>query len=487
VFLRRATPLVLLAFVVGSCSASRPNDDAEVEPTRRRTAPPSSTVLVAQPIPQLALRPLAPVPGEWTGIRSDGTRVYAFRELGTGIATLGRFDPATGALLASRDLPKWSSYTVTAHGVVVLRVDERRLLVLDLEDLSDLRSIALPDGRPDLNADLPHGDPFWIGSRQTREGAIAGRPARMALVRIDLASGVIAEIRDVTECGAKSAAQLDDRRVAFVIECTYQPAVLDLETGHETTFDGFPDAAHTFAVAGTAWFRWKALGYLARLHDGGVESLDLNADGPVIANLNASVTAEKSVWIVGEAATGTSNVLYRVDPEDFRVTGRASLPTDGVAFVNGRGLTATTGGLQSFDPSTVMSAVPRQVVRPTLGVPPAVETDDPDELAAIEVFSTTFDPSVPTVSVVAKLEDPTLAPLRDELARFANSVYPGVVPRVTAVSVDGESASLTYVLPRDGKLAFVPVSATLRRVASGWVVTRDSLCELAQLAGVSDC
>jgi hypothetical protein len=57
----------------------------------------------------------------------------------------------------------------------------------------------------------------------------------------------------------------------------------------------------------------------------------------------------------------------------------------------------------------------------------------------------------------------------------------------TALSTDGDAATLDYVFLVEGKLAFPPLSADLERVDGRWIVTGDSICRLAELAAAARC
>lgn len=485
---RAAALAAMCAALAIGCSPDDGSTKAQpTDVTGASTSDLAAAVGTIAEIPEVAPERLAPVAGAWEGARGDGPVLVAYRETDRGTRVLGRFDPDDGSLVAARELPSWGSFTVVPEGVLLLRTTERRLDVLDPEDLSDRWSIPLPDGRPDLNTDTPREGPLWLGLRRTGEDQLAGRPTAMAIARIDLERGVVAEVRDVTACGAKSAAQLDPRRVAFNVECAYQPAILDLVTGEETAFDGFPDGAHVHGVDGTAWFRWKTLGYIARLGDDGLETLDLNAGGPVLANLHAFLESDRDIFITGEPADGSDPVMFRIDPDEFRVTARARVPSHNTVFIDGWGYQAGEGGLIRFRASDVDGPAPTGVVRPDPGVPPAAVAETGDEQAVIDAATLVFDPATPAVAAAAHLEDPEVGVLRDRVVAVGQSAYPGVTPRVTAVAVDDATAAINYVLLRDGRTAFVPLSATLRWVDGRWVVTRDSICDLMQIAAIPGC
>ncbi len=484
-----------LCAVLGACA---PADDAQ--PTTTEADAPdlgaSTTEAGAAPEPQNETTPipavpverLADVPGPWRSVRAEDGRIYAFQRTPAGTYILGRFDPTTGALLTSRELPRWSSYTLAPEGVVLLYVEGHRVDVLGLDDLATLRSIDIPEGQPDLNADTPRRGPFWIGYRRTGEAQLAGRATPMALLRLDLAAGTVAERREATPCGAKSAAQIDDQRLAYVIECAYQPAVLDLTTGEEQALDGFPDGAHAYAIDGTAWFRWKTLGFVARIRDDRLETLDLNADGPLLANLNAFAVVGDSVLLTGEPADpGAEPVLYRLDRRTFRVAARTRVPDKVVGFTGGAGYVATEGGLLRFDLDDVSGGAPSTVTRPDPGVPAGATASSADEAAVIDTMAAVFDPDVPAAQAGPLLEDPALIPLREQITAFARVAYPDVDVRVTAVTVDGDGAAVVYLLTREGRSAFVPLSATLVRRDGRWLVTRDAVCQVFEAAAFPGC
>jgi len=109
-------------------------------------------------------------------------------------------------------------------------------------------------------------------------------------------------------------------------------------------------------------------------------------------------------------------------------------------------------------------------------------------VAVVEAFTSVWDVSQTNEQIAPSLgNDLGLLDLRSKLVALVNQLYPGVTTRVTAISVSGGVAAISYVFLREDELIFTPFTATLTKVGDRWQVDRDSVCQLATKAAVSTC
>jgi len=482
--------MVLVAMVLAACGSS---PAAEADATTTTVAGDPVPVDVAAPpiIPDLELTPLATHDPAWGAMKGAADRLYVEREGSEDQYRIARLDPETGAIAAERDLGGIAKWTPTDHGLVVVEVSQHVVRVLDPDTLEDRHRIELPeDMRVFVAHDTPQGDPFWLGVRQYDVDQIAGIYTRMGAVQVDLERGEVGRFVELPTCGASAVVQPDDGHLVAGLSCVHQFAVADLVTGEVTTSGSFGVLPHLMTLDGVVWARFKTLGYLARMTSGsdGAEILDLNADGPTFEDVTPLIGRGDGVWTVGVTADPeTDRVLHRIDPETFTVTGRAHF-NGSLAFAGDLGYTLLQGELSTFEPASVTEAPPREVVRPEPGAPAAATPDSDEEQEVIDVAMSLMDPAVDNDEVLPHLGgDEDLTAIRSALVELADAAYPGVRPRVTAVSVDGDRASVGYVFLVDDVVAFVPFTAVFERRDGTWVITRDSVCVIAQEAAVPGC
>jgi hypothetical protein len=443
-------------------------------------------------IPDLALTPLGSTEHGWDTVRAARGRLYTRATLEGGRSRYARLDPATGDVLAEVQLELNDGWTITPDGVVMLSLDRRYLSVRDLDTLEELRTVDLgADARAGLNSDLPRSSELWLGLRILNEDMLQGVVTRMEAVRLDLPTGAIVDRRPAPPCGAGSVMQLDERVVAMGVACAEQVATLDLVSSELQTYEAFPVGAQLLAHEGAAFIRWKELGYLGKVVPGAaaLQTLDLNAGGPVLVDLLGQVVGPRGIWVVGITADDAApEVLNLIDPTDFTVVARARMPNSGIGFVDGVGYALRDGGLTTFDPDSVTGGKPTSTVRPTTGAPPPVEPHTEEEQAVLEAFALVFDASEPNDAVAANLvADPEVLAARQRIQDVAARVWPGVEVVPTALSLDGDSAALNYVFLLDGRTAFPPQVAQLERVGGTWMVSAETICNLAELAAVAQC
>lgn len=428
--------------------------------------------------------------GDWVGMKAAGGHLFAHERLEADGLRLVRFDPTTGSVLAERELTNVEGWTVAPSAVVGVSKDRRYVTLLDPATLEVRHEVDLgEDARAGNNGDTPRTDEFWLGLRRRDSDQLQGIYTDMAAIRLDLDTGEVAERHDAPPCGASSVTQLDDHLVMGVV-CAEQVATLELATGATTSYEAFPAGVTVLSFDDAAWLRWKDFGYLGRLRPGdeAIETLDLNADGPLLSEISPQMGGPRGIWVTGTPVEAdVPPVLYVIDTDTFTVVARAWTPAP-VAFIDGVGYVIADGRLATFDPASVVGGAADEVVRPDTGPPAAYEPRTDEERAIVDAFTTVFDPDVPTDTVAQNLvDDPETLELRNQLIDLAQQLYPGVSTRVTALAVGDGAASLAYVFLLDGQLAFVPLTGSLDFDGTHWRVTRDTVCRLAAQAGISEC
>lgn len=487
--------LVALLPLIGGCS----DDSASPEPGTASAPTSSSTTLDPEDlpelprygIPELDVEVVGPLPEGIVALRAMEGRLFAYLPLGTTESELLRLDPATGEIVARRRLPQWEGWLPTEDGVMVLRLGRRGVDVYDLDTLEPLHAIELPaDARGSLKVDNPRSGPIWMGLRRYPEDERAGIETRMGALRLDLAGGRVEDIWDGPPCGASTAVEIEPDVLVAGIECTHQIATVDLASGTVETQPALPAAPQLFGYDDAVYVRWKTLGAVGRLSapDATVEMLDLNADGPTIADLTGFIGSPEGIWVAGVAADPSlDKVLFRLDPETFTVVARAWTESD-VAFIDGVGFARRGLDLVRFDPTSVDRGAPRVVVRPEPFDAVPFETESVDLDAAIDALDTVMDPSVTDEVAGALLEDPEQSlPVRATLREVVAAAYPGVAPVVTQATLTDEGGVLRYVFVLDGEAAFAPLTATVVETSDGWKVTAESVCSLAAQTAIVSC
>jgi hypothetical protein len=439
-------------------------------------------------IPTLELTPLGSGAEEWDSLRGSDDDLYAMTTSGR----LARVHPATGEVLADAEVGALEGWTATPDGLVLLGADRRMVTVLEPDTLATRHVVDLgADARAGMNADLPRTSELWLGLRVLNADVLAGTTTRMEAVRLDLTSGTILERHPAPPCGAGSVVQPAPDTLVFGVACAEQLAILDLGTGALEVKEAFPAGAQLLALDGQVFIRWKEFGYLGRLDPstGVLDTLDLNADGPVLSDLFGLNAGPRGIWVVGQTAEeGSPDVLHLVDPEELTVVARARIPQGSLAIVGDSGYTAVEGALHRFELSQVDGGAPDRTVRPALGAPAPVEPHTEEEQSVLEAFALVFDPALDNAAVADHLPpDPAVLDARQAVRDGAAKVWPGAEPVATALSTDGDAATLDYVFLVEGKLAFPPLSADLDRVDGRWIVTGDSICRLAELAAAARC
>jgi hypothetical protein len=347
-----------------------------------------------------------------------------------------------------------------------------------------------PNTRLDMTRIAPHAE-VWVGHRRYDEDAIAGVDTFVGISHVDPDAGKIVETREMQPCGAKGAAQVDDLLVVSP-ECTHQLTVINLKTGSTEIVPSFQHDTDLHPLGDNVWLRWTELGFIAKFDPKTktMKTLDLNADGPLLrAAYVADRTRGDTVWAFGfPADPDLPDVIYRIDPDTVAVTARGFVP-DRLSIVDGVGYTITTDGrVARLDLDGVQGGAPPDVVRPSPIEAKPFQPRTADERDVLETFSRVFSPAVTNADAAPYLEDAAgLDAVRTNLGDLARRIGDSLQLVVTQVTIRGDTASISYSYMLDGKIAFVPFAGSLQRVGDKWIVSRASMCRLAQQAAVKGC
>jgi hypothetical protein len=458
-------------------------------------------------IPRLATRPLERSPQDLERAGTDGSHLYVER-VREGVAwQLVRVDPSNGRVRAHhtyRSVPQGTPYgggaslAYTPKGVVLLDGGRTSVKLLDPVTLRVRDRIRLPaNTRSELPADRDLAETVWVGHKRYASDQLAEHYSRMAVTRLDLDRGRAAKPRPVPPCGTKGGVQADAETLVLGVECSYRIAVMDLPRRSTSLVPAFQTRPEVSIHFGQVWVRWSDLGYLARFdpqrHT--FRTLDLNTEGPLLRSLFALTAGARSLWLVGIPADPTlPRVLYRIDPETVTVTARAWTDAP-VVFVGDLGFTTvhpggqgTPGRLARFDPASLRSGAPSTTVRPEPLRAREARPRSRVERSVLSAFKRVFDYRVPNKEAAPNLEHANeLAPVRSKLTRVAREGFGAVELLVTDIAVAGDQASVAYIFLLNGSPAFVPFSGSLVRHGGRWLVTRDSICRLAEVAAVAQC
>jgi hypothetical protein len=452
-------------------------------------------------ITEVATTPLRGAPSNLQAPLTDGERLYARQSVHGITARLLRLDARTGAVVASyafRAPPPGTPYVagsfamaITNAGIVTLDGDRSVAHILNPDTLAVRRVVPLPAGsRTDMppDIDLPTGA-FWVGHQLWTTDSIVGKNTLMGATRVlPLASAP--QTIPVPPCGTKGGVQPTPRLLVIDLECAYQIAIVDLQTHAVFTFPSLLSRVDVNLLGGQVWARWKNLGIVERIdavHRTRV-ALDLNVDGPVLSTLNGMRYAEGHLWLTGTPADASlPQVLYEIDPRTVTVVARAWLPI--VAMIHGVGYVVDANGrLATFATAAISGGAPAQVARPSIHAPVLHAARNATEQAVMRDFSLVYNYKIPNAVVAQFLEQkPTVVALRTKLTTLAHTLFANVRVIVTDVAVQGQAASVSYSFLLGKTAAFVPLSAQLNLVGKRWVVTGESICHLADVAGVGNC
>jgi len=451
-------------------------------------------------IPELAVTPLpASEVDVLQYLGTDGTHLYAEREV-NGLEThFVRVDRDTGAVAAEYKLrdqvpgtpyDPGSSWTINPDGIVLLDGDLKTVAGLDTATLAVRRRVPLPENtRSSLPPHSQNAGPVWVGHRTYTFDSFQGRYTRRATTLIDVEKARAVETLKLPACGSKGGVQPDRTTLVLFLECSHQLAVIDLPTGKKRLIPGFQQEADISLIGNTPWFRWSESGVLGRLNPrtGKVKTLDLSAGGPPLRSIYNLIGGAGDVWALGAPVEDVPDrLLFRIDPDTMKVTARVW--TNGTFTIIGdTGYSWTEPGqLATFDPASVKGAAPNEVVRPKVERVRDHKPRNATERAAIATFQRVYDFRVSNARAARSLEGAEeLAPIRTKLTTLAKTLYKSIDFVVTDITVNGDQASLAYTFTLNGSPAFLPLTASLTRSDGKWMVSKDSVCQLAITAGVA--
>lgn len=107
-----------------------------------------------------------------------------------------------------------------------------------------------------------------------------------------------------------------------------------------------------------------------------------------------------------------------------------------------------------------------------------VPGENPEIDVIVEAYAIVFDSSTTFEEKAAYIDDPS--GLEDTIATYASTgtAVGGVTARADAVTLDGESANVTYTLLFGGNPTYSDLEGTAVLTSDGWKVTRDMFCSV---------
>jgi hypothetical protein len=111
-----------------------------------------------------------------------------------------------------------------------------------------------------------------------------------------------------------------------------------------------------------------------------------------------------------------------------------------------------------------------------------VDASDPDEAAVAEAWTTVFDSSVAADAKAPFLEDPAAA--APTLAAYATTgqMMQGITLAPTDVTVDGDTATVTYDILFAGTPAYEDQTGEVVKLDGAWKVTTEQFCSFMATA-----
>ena len=101
---------------------------------------------------------------------------------------------------------------------------------------------------------------------------------------------------------------------------------------------------------------------------------------------------------------------------------------------------------------------------------------DADEQAAAAAFATVFDSTVAFADKSAFIAEPDAVEAAAEAYASAGSAMGGISLEPTAVSIEGDTATITYDVLFGAQAAYSDLSETIDRVGDAWVVSTEKFC-----------
>lgn len=160
---------------------------------------------------------------------------------------------------------------------------------------------------------------------------------------------------------------------------------------------------------------------------------------------------------------------------DDPVDAGASATTTTVAAVT----TTTTAA-----PATTTTVAPATTTTAMAGEGGIVAGEDPEVDAVVLAYTTALDSVTPYEDKVPYIDDPS--GLEETIAKYLETGQSmggiGVLP--TAVTIDGDTAVVTYDLLFGGNPTYPDLTGEAVKTAEGWKITRAGFCSLMSSARV---
>lgn len=115
---------------------------------------------------------------------------------------------------------------------------------------------------------------------------------------------------------------------------------------------------------------------------------------------------------------------------------------------------------------------------------PIVPGEDPDVDAVVEAYVLVFDSTTTYEEKVPYLVEPD--GLEETVAAYTTTgeQFSGVSVQPDAVTIDGDTATITYTLLFGGAPAYSDLTGEAELTEAGWQISRDTFCTLMQQARV---
>lgn len=144
--------------------------------------------------------------------------------------------------------------------------------------------------------------------------------------------------------------------------------------------------------------------------------------------------------------------------------------------------TATTmAPTTTVAPTTTTTSAPATTTTEAAGIVPG---EDPDVDAIVVAYTTALDSVAPYDEKAPFIDDPS--GLEETVAKYLETgeSMGGIGVAVTAVSVDGDTATVTYDLLFAGNPSYPDLTGEAVKTADGWKITRAGFCSLMSSARV---
>lgn len=109
---------------------------------------------------------------------------------------------------------------------------------------------------------------------------------------------------------------------------------------------------------------------------------------------------------------------------------------------------------------------------------------DADEQAAADAFATVFDSTVAFAEKSAFIAQPDAVKAAAEAYASAGSAMGGISLEPTAVTIEGDTATVTYDVLFGTETAYSDLTETIERVGDAWVVSTEKFCSFLTQARV---